>query len=454
MNQGTNNSDIFNKIKDDKVDYVNLQFSDILGMTKSVTIPANKLPEAVEHGVWFDGSSVEGFTRIFESDMLLQLDLDTYAVIPWLNQDDRNIARIICDVYTPDGQPFECDPRYILKKALKEASDMGFDFNTGPELEFFLFKKENGKIKSSDSHVIEPHDIGQYFDLVLDLGYDVRREMMSVLQKMDIDVETSHHEVAPGQHEIDFKYGGALKTADRVMTMKYTLKAVAEKHGLHATFMPKPISGINGNGMHVHQSLFNLEKNENLFFNSNDKYKLSDTAYQFLAGQMKHIKAMNAILNPTVNSYKRLVPGYEASTYICWAQQNRSALIRVPKYSPGKDKATRLEIRCPDPSSNPYLAFAVLLKSGFDGIINKMQHTKPVEEDVFEFDMHELKEKNIDVLPYSLKESLDELQKNKVICDVLGDEFIKKYVHAKIQEWDSYRIHVTDWEVDRYLENI
>ncbi|TAL68485.1 MAG: type I glutamate--ammonia ligase [Bacteroidetes bacterium] len=441
------------KLKKDNVGFVNLQFSDIMGMAKSVTIPTGKFKDAMVDGLWFDGSSIEGFTRIYESDMLLQPDLDTYSVVPWLNHNGTNIARVICDVYTPDGKPYECDPRYILRKTLKEAEKMGYDFNTGPELEFFLFKMENGTIKTSTDKKIEPHDRGKYFDLVLDLGFDVRRDMMTALQMMGIEVEASHHEVAPGQHEIDFKYGNALTTADRVMTMKSLIKTVAQKHGLIATFMPKPITGVNGNGMHVHQSLFSLDGKTNLFFDAKDKYKLSKIAYQYLAGQMHHVKSMCAILNPLVNSYKRLVPGYEASTYICWAQINRSALVRVPRYSPGKDKATRLEIRCPDPSTNPYLAFAVLLKAGLDGIKNKMTPPGPVEEDVFEFDMAELEKHNIEVLPYSLWHATRALQKSELMMNVLGKDMMKKYVRAKTEEWDDFRIRVTDWEVERYLES-
>lgn len=446
--------DFAKRIEEDKIDFVNLQFSDMMGMVKNVTIPVSKVLDAVENCVWFDGSSVEGFSRIFESDMMLKPDLNTYSVIPWLEREGRNVARLICDVLTPDGQPYEGDPRYILKKVLKEAEDLGYIYNTGPECEFFLFKKENGRIKTSADRVIEPHDIGQYFDLVLDLGFEVRREMMLTLEKMGIEVETSHHEVAPGQHEIGFKYGDALTTADRVMTLKYTLKAIAEKYGLHATFMPKPITGVNGNGMHVHQSLFTIKGGENAFFDSKDKYNLSKTAYQFLSGQMKYARSMSAVLNPIVNSYKRLVPGYEASTYICWAQQNRSALIRVPKYTKGKDKSTRLEIRCPDPSSNPYLAFAVLLKAGLEGIKNNMKAPKPVEEDVFEFDKTDLEMRNIDTLPRTLWEALGELEANKTISDVLGSVLLKKYIRAKTKEWDEYRIHVTEWEVNTYLEMI
>ncbi len=444
---------VIERAKEDKVEFINLQFSDMMGMAKSVTIPVSKLPDALKNGVWFDGSSIEGFTRISESDMLLRPVLDTYAVIPWFERDGSNIARIICDVYTPNGEPYDGDPRCILKKTMQEAEAQGYIFNTGPELEFFLFKKENGKIKTAGDMTIEPHDRGQYFDLVLDAGFDVRRDMTLALQKMGIDVETDHHEVAPGQHEIDFKYSDALSTADRVMTLKYTLKAIAQRHGLHATFMPKPIGGVNGNGMHVHQSLFSKD-GDNLFFDDKDKYKLSEMAYQFLAGQMHHIRAMSAVLNPLVNSYKRLVPGYEASTYICWANVNRSALIRVPKYTAGKEKSTRIEIRSPDPSANPYLAFAVLLKGGMDGIKNKMTPPHPVEEDVFGFDDAKLREMKIDFLPYNLMSSVKALRNNDVIASALGSVFTEKYTAAKTSEADSFRLWVTDWEINNYLETI
>ncbi len=449
----TDITEIIEQMKIDSVEFVNLQFSDMMGMAKSVTIPVSKFSEAHENGLWFDGSSIEGFTRIYESDMLLKPDLDTYAVIPWLEKESGNIARVICDVYTPDGIPYDGDPRYILKKVLKEADEMGYEFNTGPELEFFLFRKENGKIISSANREIVPHDAGQYFDLVLDEGFDVRRDMMNTLKKMDIDVEASHHEVAPGQHEIGFKYSNALNTADKVMTLKYTLKSIAARHGLYATFMPKPVAGVNGNGMHVHQSLF-TKSGENVFFNKDDKYQLSEIAYNFMAGQMKHIKAMCAVLNPTVNSYKRLVPGYEASTYICWARINRSALIRIPKYSKGKEKSTRIEIRNPDPSSNPYLAFAVLLKAGLEGIKNKEVCSAPVEEDVFGFDFEQLKEKNIDFLPMSLWSAVKQLKNDDVIKEALGDTFALKYADAKDKEGENFRLAVTDWEIKNYLESI
>lgn len=446
-------TDIMSRLQEDNVEFVNLQFSDMMGKVKSVTIPDHKLKDALEDGLWFDGSSIEGFTRIFESDMLLVPDINTYAVIPWLERNNKNVARFICDVNTPEGEPYSNDPRSILKRVLKEAEDMGYVFNTGPECEFFLFRKENGEIKTAADKSIVPHDKGQYFDLVMDDGYEVRRDMIYALEKMGIEVESSHHEVAPGQHEISFRYGDALTTADRVMTLKSTLKIVAQRHGLHATFMPKPISGVNGSGMHVHQSLFSLN-GENMFYDPDDNYKLSETAYYFLGGQMQHIKAMCGILNPTVNSYKRLVPGYEASTYICWAQKNRSALIRVPRYSVGKEKSIRLEIRNPDPSSNPYLAFAVLLKAGLDGIKNKTACPKPVEEDVFEFSDEKLLEQHIDYLPFHLWDAIKHLQKNKVISSVIGDEMLQKYVNAKRDEWDEYRIQVSNWEVQNYLMSL
>ncbi len=451
---GYTHKEILQKLKADNVELINLQFTDIMGTVKSVTVPVAKFAEILDDYLWFDGSSIEGFTRIYESDMLLKPDLDTYAVIPWHNAKTGNIARFICDVLTPGKRPYESDPRYVLKSVLKEAEDMGYVFNTGPELEFFLFKKDNGVILRDSLRNLEPHDRGQYFDHLLDLGFETRREMTYMLQQMGIEVEASHHEVAAGQHEIDFKYGDALTTADRVMTMKTTLKIIAEKHGLYATFMPKPIAGINGSGMHVHQSLFDKNTGENLFFDKNDKYFLSEIAYQFMAGQLAHIKAMSAILNPIVNSYKRLVPGYEAATYVCWAQTNRSALIRVPRYSAGKDKATRIEIRNPDPSANPYLAFAVLLKAGLDGIKNKMKVPPPVEENVYEFSFSELEDRNISFLPGSLWHSIRALTKDDVVKSVLLGDMYKKYIYAKEKEWDSFRLHVSDWEIEKYLYNM
>ncbi|MCX6154761.1 MAG: type I glutamate--ammonia ligase [Candidatus Kapabacteria bacterium] len=446
--------EILSKLKQDKVEFVNMQFSDMHGMAKSITIPVSKFADVLKDGLWFDGSSIEGFTRIFESDMLLQPDLSTYQLIPWQQTPDSNNVRFICDVHLPDGEPYTCDPRYILKKALKEAADADYLFNTGPELEFFLFKKHNEKIIFNSAGIPEPHDYGAYFDVVPDLGYDVRSQMMRTLMKMGVDIEAGHHEVAAGQHEIDFRYDDALITADRVMTLKTAFKNVAESNGLFISFMPKPISGINGSGMHVHQSLFSIKSGDNLFFDDNNDYKLSKLAYSYLAGQMQHVRAMAAILNPLVNSYKRLVPGYEASTYICWAKTNRSALIRIPRYSKGKIKATRMEIRNPDPSANPYLVFAILLKAGLYGIKHNLVPPAPVEEDVFEFDHHELKERGIGTLPGSLADAVKEFNESALIRETLGDEFVDKYVRAKMNEWDDFRISVTDWELKRYLNII
>ncbi len=437
-------SSIIERAKKDNAKFFNLQFSDIMGNVKSVTITFSKLEDALEDGVWFDGSSVEGFARIHESDMFLKPDISTYKVIPWYEGEDKT-ARLICDVHVPDGKPFEGDPRYILKKVLAEAREMGFIYNTGPELEFFLFKKDNGKI-----HPL-PHDKGGYFDLSMDLAFEVRKDMVLAMEKMGIEAEASHHEVAHAQHEIDFKYGDALKTADSTNTMKFTLKAIAQKYDLHATFMPKPIFGTNGSGMHVHQSLFNTN-GKNLFYDKDDKYRLSKLAYSFMAGQLEHVKAMSAILAPTVNSYKRLVPGYEAPVYICWAQVNRSALMRIPRYTEGREQSVRCELRCPDPTCNPYLAFAVMLKAGLDGIKRNLKPRAPVEENVYGFNNGKLKELNIDVLPHSLWGAIKELKKDKVIQEALGKQTYESYVTAKTKEWDDFRIHVTDWEVKRYLE--
>ncbi|HZV12661.1 MAG TPA: glutamine synthetase family protein, partial [Candidatus Kapabacteria bacterium] len=364
---------------ENNVEFVNFQFTDMLGIVKGVTQPVAELADSIEHGVWFDGSSIEGFTRIFESDMYLKADLNTWAIIPWTKGTRGCTARLICDVYMPDGKPFEGDPRYILKKQVERAKKAGYKFNTGPELEFFLFKKENGHLMPL------PHDTAGYFDMTTDLAHEIRQNMTHAMQEFGIHVEALHHEVAVGQHEIDFRYGDAVTCADNAVTMKYVLKAIANQHGLHATFMPKPIAGINGSGMHVHQSLFTPDGKKNLFFDPKDNYHISQLAKHYIAGQMKHIQAMNAIMNPTINSYKRLVVGYEAPVYVAWGQRNRSALVRIPRYTPGRDKAVRAELRCPDPSANPYLAFAVMLAAGLDGIDKKMKVPNPVEENIFEF---------------------------------------------------------------------
>lgn len=439
------NKKVLEKAKRDAVAFVQLQFTDIHGSLKSVTIPIHKLESALDKGVWFDGSSIEGFTRIAESDMYLNPDVESYALLTW---EDRKIARFICDVHMPDSAPFKGDPRKILKNVLDEAKDLGFVYNVGPELEFFIFKsKEYGSANPV------PHDFAGYFDFSpRDLAGHVRREIIVVLESMGLEVETSHHEVAPGQHEIDFKYDDALKQADRAITFKHVVKSVTSKYGLYATFMPKPVYGENGSGMHVHQSLFDIKTGKNVFFNANDTYKLSNIAKSFIAGQLAHAKAMSAVLSPTVNSYKRLVPGYEAPVYICWAQTNRSALIRIPRHSPGREQATRAELRCPDPSCNPYLAFAVMLKAGLEGIKNNLQLCDPVEEDVYAFDKKKRAYHNIEMLPGSLEQAVLALENDTIIQQALGDHTYPIYIAAKNAEYDSYRKQVTKWELDKYFK--
>ena len=428
------------------VRFVNLQFTDLMGIVKSVTIPIHQLEDAATNGKWFDGSSIEGFARIAESDMFLIPDLKTFTVLPWERTEGTTTARIICWIYTPNGDLFDGDPRLVLARALDYAADLGYAYNTGPELEFYLFKPEGGKITTIT------HDMGGYFDLTGDEGTLVRKDMVNALEAMGIKVETSHHEVGPGQHEIDFEYDNALTTADNAVSFKYTLKAVAQQHGLYATFMPKPVYGIAGNGMHCHQSLADPDSGTNLFGSTDDAYNLSLIAKQFIAGQLRHARAMTAILNPLVNSYKRLVPGYEAPVYMGWARQNRSALIRVPRINPTKPQAARVELRCPDPTCNPYLAFAVMLRAGLQGIEETLSAPEPVEENLYHFDEQERQRRNIGTLPGSLAEALDEMERDDLIRATLGDHVFERYVEAKRQEWDDYRKTVTPWEIERYLE--
>lgn len=431
-----------------KVQFVDMQFTDILGILKAVTIPVHKLEDALKYNVWFDGSSVEGFTRITESDMYLKPDLNTFAVLPWTKDGEDVTARLICDVYLPDGTPFAGDPRGILKRQMEEARKLGVTFMTGPELEFFLFMKdENGKLAPL------PHDGAGYFDQTTDLGLRIRRQMAFALDEMGIEVEALHHEVAAGQHEIDFKYADAITTADNAISLKLTLKAVAQRMGLHATFMPKPIFGINGSGMHVHQSFTSIETGANTFYDKDGMYGLSDIAKSFLAGQIKHIKAMNAIMNPTINSYKRLVVGYEAPVNAAWGQRNRSALIRIPRVTPATaHKATRCELRCPDPSSNPYLTFAVMLAAGLDGIRNNMQAPPPVEENIWELSDKEMKKRKITTVAKDLNEALECLKNDTVLREALGEHFFSHFYAAKRAECDEYRMSVSDWEINKYLE--
>ncbi len=441
---------ILQDVKDRGVRFIDLQFTDVLGTAKSVTIPAHHLEEALERGVWFDGSSIQGFARIQESDMFLHLDTRTYRVLPWTGDGLPLRARVICDVYKPDGTPFEGDPRYALRRAIEKAEAMGYTYNVGPELEFFLFRK-NG-----ESHRAVPHDVGGYFDFSPnDEAQRVRSDIVEALQALKIDVEMEHHEVAIGQHEIDFRYSDALHAADNATTFKYTVKGIAAKYGLFATFMPKPVFGINGSGMHCHQSLMDKDSGKNVFYDeSSELFRLSTVAQQFVAGQLLHARALAAVVAPTVNSYKRLTPGYEAPVYICWAQRNRSALIRVPRYSPGREQSTRVELRFPDPSANPYLAFAVMLTAGLHGIEAKMTPPAPVSDDVYEWSDEEREARGVGVLPGSLREALDALADDDVLKEALGEHIYSAYNRAKSLEWDEFRIHVSEWERQRYLETL
>jgi glutamine synthetase len=441
--------DLIKRIKEDNVKFIALQFSDVTGAVKSVDMPVRHLEDALNDGVWFDGSSVEGFARIQESDMRLMLDPDTYAVLPWSSAESRR-ARVFCDIYTPNGAPFEGDPRGTLKRQLKKLEERGWVYNIGPEPEFFLFKGPNG---ANGVHPV-PHDTGGYFDFSsFDEAVVVRTALMDALDAMGLDVEVGHHEVALGQHEIDFRFADALKTADNVLTLKYTVKAIAAQHGLIASFMPKPVFGINGSGMHCHQSLFDKKSGNNLFFDAKDEAHLSKTAYSFIAGQLAHARALAAVVAPTVNSYKRLVPGYEAPVYIGWAQQNRSALIRIPRYTEGRDKAVRAELRFPDPSSNPYLAFTVMLAAALDGIDRKLEAPKPLNNiNLYHLEREEREKMGVKELPGSLAEALDELEKDELLKSALGETTYEAFLRAKREEWDEFRMRVSDYEIERYLE--
>jgi glutamine synthetase len=429
--------------------FIQLQFTDVIGHVKAVTIPIHQLEGSVRHGTWFDGSSIEGFTRIAESDQYLMPDMTTFAEIPWQKgSGPRGTARVICDVFTPNGEPFVGDPRGVLRRQVERAKKLGYVVNTGPELEFFLLRRdEDGSIAPL------PHDQAGYFDFSTDLAGEIRQDMVDALEAFGIRVEAAHHEVAEGQHEIDFEYSDALRTADNAITFKFALKAIAQQHGLYATFMPKPIHGINGSGMHTHQSLYSIADDRNAFADATNPYGLSDVARSYMAGILTHARGMSAVLAPLVNSYKRLVPGYEAPTYLTWGRTNRSALIRVPKVSPGKSiEGTRAEVRCPDPSSNTYLAFAVMIAAGLDGVERGLQLGDPVEESLFEMDAATIAAKGIRELPGTLGEAIDELEKDAVIRDALGDHVFDHFVAAKRAEWDEYRTQVSDWEVERYLD--
>jgi glutamine synthetase len=438
---------LISRVREDNVKFVSLQFTDVTGSVKSVDIPAHRLQEAVDDGIWFDGSSVEGFARIQESDMRLVPDPSTYAVLPWSPLELRR-ARVFCNIYLPDGSPFEGDPRGTLKQALDNIRQRGWIYNVGPEPEFFLFRR-NGP---DQIHPV-PHDVGGYFDFSAnDEAVRVRTSLMDALAGMGLEVEMGHHEVALGQHEIDFKFTDALRAADNILTLKYTVKAIAAQHGLIASFMPKPVFGINGSGMHCHQSLFDLEGN-NLFFDHSDAYYLSPIAYGFISGQMMHARALSAIVAPTVNSYKRLVPGYEAPVYVGWAQINRSALIRIPQYTEGREKSIRAELRCPDPSGNPYLTLTGMLAAAIDGIDKKLIPPKPLNDiNVYDLTPEQRAELSISELPDSLADALRELEADEVLKDALGLVTYNTFIRAKWSEVEEYRTKVTDWELERYLE--
>lgn len=441
--------ELFERIKADEVKFISFQFTDVTGSVKSVDAPLGRLEDAIDNGLWFDGSSVEGFARIQESDMLLMPDIGTYAVLPW-SPIELKRARLFCDIFQPDGTPFEGDPRGALRKSLEELKKRGWTFNVGSEPEFFLFRRNgNG---SETIHPV-PHDVGGYFDFSPnDEAVRVRTELIQALETMGLEVEVGHHECALAQHEIDFRFDDALRSADNVLTMKYTVKAIAAQNGLLASFMPKPLFGVNGSGMHCHQSMAD-SRGSNLFFDGKDPFQLSKTAYGFIAGQLAHAKALSAVLAPTVNSYKRLVPGYEAPVYIGWAQTNRSALIRIPRHKDGLSSAARLELRCPDPSCNPYLAYKAMLAAGLDGIDRGLVPPKPLNDiNVYEMTPDERRALGVEELPGSLREALIEFSADEVVRNTLNPVLYEAFVRAKKAEWEEYRTHVMDWEVGRYLE--
>jgi len=433
--------DIIRMVEEDDVEFIRLQFTDLFGNLKNVAITTSQLEKALNNECMFDGASIEGFVRIEESDMYLYPDLDTYVTFPWRPQQGK-VARLICDVYTTERKPFEGDPRYVLKKVIKEAEDMGFSFNVGPELEFFLFNLD----ESGNPTTVTQEKAG-YFDLgPLDYGENARRDMVLTLEEMGISVDASHHEGAPGQHEIDIKYDKVLNTADNIMTFKLVARTIARRHGMHATFMPKPKYGVNGSGMHVNISL--IKDGRNIFDDPNGKGGLSKEAYHFIAGIIKHINSMTAILNPIVNSYKRLVPNYEAPVYVAWSNANRSPLIRIPSE---RGISTRIELRSPDPSTNPYLALAVCLAAGLDGIKNQLMPPEGVDLNIFELTEEDRARLGIRKLPSSLNEAIQELEKSEFIKNVLGKHICEKYINAKKQEWEDYRVKVTQWELEQYL---
>lgn len=441
MRKQYSKKDIMELVRDEDVEFIRLQFTDMFGSFKNMAITASQLEKALDNECMFDGSSIEGFARIEESDMYLYPDLSTLEIFPWRPQQGK-VARLICDVYRPNKKPFEGDARYILKCAVEKAAELGYKFEVGPECEFFLFHTDENGMPTTLTH-----EQAGYFDLgPLDLGENARRDIVLTLEDMGFVIEASHHEVAPAQHEIDFKYDEALVTADNIMTFKLAVKTIAKRHGLHATFMPKPKFGINGSGMHINMSL--SKDGKNVFADLSDPLGLSREAYYFIGGIMKHMKGMTAITNPLVNSYKRLVPGYEAPVYLAWSATNRSPLIRIPA---SRGEGTRIELRCPDPSANPYLALAVCLRAGLDGIVNQILPPESVDCNIFALTEAEKKELKIEAIPGTLIEAVYELEKDEFVQEVLGKHVSEKYIRAKKEEWAEYRAQVTDWEINQYL---
>ena len=435
--------EIMHIIKEKNVNFFRLQFVDIFGFLKNIALPLSQIEKALDGKIMFDGSSIEGFVRINESDMYLKPDYDTFVVMPWREKDGSNAARIICDVYKPDGTPFVGCPRNNLKRVLAEAKKLGYTMNVGTEAEFFLFRKDaDGRATTITD------DVTGYFDVEPDdAGIDCRRKIIKTLEAMGVEIEASHHEVAEGQHEINFKYADALTAADNTVTFKWVVRSIAAEFGLHATFMPKPVFGINGSGMHTNQSLFNLD-GTNAFFDEKGPLELSQVAYKYIAGIMKNAKGFCAVTNPLVNSYKRLVAGYEAPVYVAWSASNRSALERIPA---SRGMGTRTEVRCPDPACNPYLAFAMMLNAGLDGIKNDLPVPDAVNVDIFEMTAAEKKEAGIASLPANLYEAVQELKASPIALDALGPHILAKYIEGKEKEWDSFRIAITDWEHNTYL---
>jgi len=435
-----NKQDVLKAVKDANVSFIQFWFTDVLGMQKVFSITPSELEEGIAEGMGFDGSSIQGFCRIEESDMIAMPDPTTFQIIPW-RPNDRPVARMFCDILNPDGTAYDGDPRYVLKRILKKVKDMGYTYNVGPELEYFYFANDSST---------EFLDHGGYFDgLPVDRATDLRRQTIFALQDMGIRVEYSHHEVAPSQHEIDLRYDDALVMADKVMTYRTAVKEIARQNGVYATFMPKPVFGQNGSGMHTHQSLFQGDKNA--FFDGADKYHLSKFCKHYIAGLMTHAPEITAICNQWVNSYKRLVPGYEAPVYVSWARRNRSAMVRVPMYKPGKEKATRIEYRSPDPACNPYLAFAVMLAAGLKGVEKKYELPEPVEEDIFEMDEKARTKAGIVTLPGSLYEAIQAVSKSSLVKETLGDHIFEKFIENKKVEWDRFRTHISQFEIDNYL---